>query len=313
MRADRLITALLYLQGRARVTAAELAAELEVSVGTARRDLEALSAAGIPVYPQRGRGGGWSLLGGARTDLSGLTAAEAQALFRLVGPSAAASDQVKSALRKLARALPPTFREGAQAAASATVVDPARWGAVPASTPSRVDELQTAIVARRRARIGYRGRTGEPTEREVDPWGLVAKGNLWYLIAGTPKGQRTFRVDRISSITLLPESFEMPRDFDLASAWAEIVSLMEELRSLTEAVVEVPSDKVFVLRDQFGRHCEVLSQAGDRSVVRVAAPTALDVARWLAGWGRDAIVRSPDAVRTELARLGRELVAAYPG
>ena len=97
MRADRLITALLYLQGRARVTAAELAAELEVSVGTARRDLEALSAAGIPVYPQRGRGGGWSLLGGARTDLSGLTAAEAQALFRLVGPSAAASDQVKSA------------------------------------------------------------------------------------------------------------------------------------------------------------------------------------------------------------------------
>src|SRR6476619_8462251 len=103
MRADRLVAALLHLQARGRVTAAELAGELEVSVATARRDLEALSAAGIPVYPQAGRGGGWSLLGGARTDLSGLTATEAQALFLLAGPAASSAPEVRSALRKLVR------------------------------------------------------------------------------------------------------------------------------------------------------------------------------------------------------------------
>src|SRR5204862_6907529 len=114
MRADRLVAALLYLQGRPRVTAAELAAELEISVATARRDLEALSTAGIPVYPQPGRGGGWSLVGGARTDLSGLSSTEAQALFLLAGPAATVSGDVKAALRKLVRALPQTFRTDAE-------------------------------------------------------------------------------------------------------------------------------------------------------------------------------------------------------
>ena len=119
MRADRLVATLLLMQSRGRVTAAELAEELEVSVATARRDLEALSTAGIPVYPQPGRGGGWSLLGGARTDLSGLTAAEAQALFLLVGPAAAVAPEAKAALRKLVRALPDTFRADAEAVARA--------------------------------------------------------------------------------------------------------------------------------------------------------------------------------------------------
>src|SRR5688572_33265238 len=109
MRADRLVATLLTLQARGRVTAAQLAEELETSVATARRDLEALSAAGIPVYPQAGRGGGWQLVGGARTDLSGLTSSEARALFLLVGPAAAVAPEAKSALRKLVSALPSTF------------------------------------------------------------------------------------------------------------------------------------------------------------------------------------------------------------
>src|SRR5688500_17031846 len=128
MRADRLVATLLLMQARGRVTAAELAEELEVSVATARRDLEALSAAGVPVYPQPGRGGGWSLLGGARTDLTGLTAAEAQALFALAGPGASIVPEVRSALRKLVQALPGTFRADAEAAAGAVVVDAAGWG-----------------------------------------------------------------------------------------------------------------------------------------------------------------------------------------
>jgi predicted DNA-binding transcriptional regulator YafY len=115
MRADRLVAALLLLQSRGRMTAAALADELEVSVATARRDLEGLAAAGIPVYPQQGRGGGWQLLGGARTDLTGLTADEARALFLLLGPSAGADPQATSALRKLLRALPATFRADADA------------------------------------------------------------------------------------------------------------------------------------------------------------------------------------------------------
>src|SRR6187431_1387483 len=117
MRADRLVATLLLMQARGQVTAAELAAELEISVATARRDLEALSTAGIPVYPQPGRGGGWALVGGSRTDLSGLSAAEAQALFLLVGPVAAESGEARTALRKLVRALPETFRADAEAAA----------------------------------------------------------------------------------------------------------------------------------------------------------------------------------------------------
>src|SRR3954454_11926402 len=104
MSAGRLVAVLLLLQARGRVTAAELADELEISVATARRDLEALSGAGIPVYPQPGRGGGWSLLGGARTDLSGLSSPEAQALFLLLGPAAAIDPAAKTALRKLVRA-----------------------------------------------------------------------------------------------------------------------------------------------------------------------------------------------------------------
>src|SRR6202022_4446875 len=104
MRADRLVAALLLMQARGRVTAAELAGELEVSLATARRDLEALSTAGIPIYPQPGRGGGWSLVGGARTDLSGLTATEAQALFLLLGPAAAGSGGAKAVVHKLLRA-----------------------------------------------------------------------------------------------------------------------------------------------------------------------------------------------------------------
>jgi predicted DNA-binding transcriptional regulator YafY len=208
MRADRLVAALLLLQARGRVTAAELADELEVSVATARRDLEALSAAGIPVYPQAGRGGGWSLVGGARTDLSGLSAAEAQALFLLVGPAAAVSGAAKAALRKLVQALPQTFRSDAEAASAATMIDPARWGEPDRRRPEIVDLLQNAVVRRRKIRLAYVGRTRERTERLVDPWGLVDKDDIWYLVAGTDRGQRTFRVDRI----LGAEPTELPAE-----------------------------------------------------------------------------------------------------
>ncbi|MFB4281355.1 helix-turn-helix transcriptional regulator [Nonomuraea sp. MTCD27] len=313
MRADRLVAALLLMQARGRVTAAELAEELEVSVATARRDLEALSAAGIPVYPQAGRGGGWSLLGGARTDLTGLTAHEAQALFLLAGPAAPAAPEVRSALRKLMRALPQTFREEAEAAAGAVVVDPARWGEPGKERPELVRVLQGATVRRRRVRLVYEGRRDrERTERVVDPWGLVDKDDVWYLLAGTERGQRTFRVDRIAEAVVTEEGFERPGDFELARAWEGVVAEMERRRSTVSATVLIADRLLPILRDHFGRHCRTLGTEADGRVrVRVAAPMALTIAEQLAGWGARVEVVEPEQVRAELARIGAELVERY--
>ncbi len=312
MRADRLVAALLLIQSRGRLTAAELADELEVSVATARRDLEAMSAAGIPVYPQPGRGGGWSLVGGARTDLSGLTSSEAQALFLLVGPAAAVSGEAKSALRKLVRALPQTFREEAEAAAGATMIDPTRWGERDRDRPAIVDDLQRAVVRRRKVRLGYAGRKGDRSERVIDPWGLVDKDDVWYLMAGTEKGRRTFRVDRIVSAEVTDEPAERPDDFELEAAWDEVVDEMEERRSRTWATVLVDARHLPVMRDRFGRHCHTEDRLDDgRARVRVGAPIPLDLARNLAGWGGLVEVEGPPEVQALLARIGAELTERY--
>jgi predicted DNA-binding transcriptional regulator YafY len=315
MRADRLVAALLLLQARGRLTAAELADELEVSVATARRDLEALSGAGIPVYPQPGRGGGWSLVGGARTDLSGLSAPEAQALFLLVGPAAAVSDEAKGALRKLVQALPATFRADAEAAAGATLVDPARWGERDRARPPLVDQLQAAVVGQRKVRLTYRGRRRERTERLVDPWGLVDKDDVWYLVAGTDRGRRTFRVDRVVAAETTGVPADRPDDFALTTAWDEVVGEVEQRRSRTWATVLIDPRFVPILRDHFGRHCHVEGAGeadGGRARVRLGAPTPLDIARNLAGWGAAVEVVDPPPVRAELARIGRELAAHHP-
>ncbi|GAA3448039.1 helix-turn-helix transcriptional regulator [Planomonospora venezuelensis] len=312
MRADRLVAALLLMQARGRMTAADLAEELEVSVATARRDLEALSSAGIPVYPQAGRGGGWSLLGGARTDLTGLTAPEARALFLLLGPAASAAPEARSALRKLLRALPGTFRADAEAAAEAVVVDPARWGERDRERPEPVETLQTAVVRRRKVDLVYDGRTRERTRRLVDPWGLVDKDDVWYLLAGTEDGQRTFRVDRIAEATVTDLPAERPADFELPEAWRRVVDEVEQRRSLASATVLAQAGHLRILRDQFGRHCAVEDTLADGRVrVRLAAPTPLDIARHLAGWGALVEVEAPSPVRAELARLGAELTGRY--
>ncbi|GGQ26071.1 helix-turn-helix transcriptional regulator [Streptosporangium pseudovulgare] len=314
MRADRLVAVLLLMQARGRVTAAELATELEVSVATARRDLEALSAAGVPVYPQPGRGGGWSLVGGARTDLSGLTAPEARALFLLVGPAASVSAEARAALRKLVRALPGTFRAEAEAAAEATVTDPVRWGEQDRPRPPMVDLLQSAVIRRHRVRLTYVGHAGERTERLADPWGLIDKDDVWYLLAGTDRGRRTFRVDRVARVEETGEPVERPDDFVLATAWQEVVDEVERRRSRTWATVLVEERFAPILCHRFGRHCHIDGEP-DRGRVRVrlAAPTPLDIARDLAGWGALVEVVEPRSVRDELARIGAELVGRHGG
>ncbi|MEY2552484.1 MAG: hypothetical protein QOC57_344, partial [Ilumatobacteraceae bacterium] len=174
MRADRLVAILLMLQTRGHVTAAQVATELEISERTARRDLDALGVAGLPVYSMQGRNGGWRLAGGGRTDLSGLTSAETLALFLLAGPRAT-TPELRAALRKLVRALPEPFRERAEAASSAVIHDSAGWSGARSErpAPAHLDAVQSAVITGRQIILGYIAREGPPSTRTVHPLGLA--------------------------------------------------------------------------------------------------------------------------------------------
>lgn len=307
---------LLVLQSRGRVTAAELADELEVSVKTARRDLEALSMAGIPVYPQAGRNGGWQLLGGSRTDLSGLTQNEARTLFMVAGPASTATPEAKAALRKLVQALPETFRADAEQAASSVVLDAASWGAEPPKPPEFLDALRQAIVAGMQVHLGYADRTRVETTRLVHPLGLVEKGSTWYLIANTDKGMRTFRVNRVRSVELTTDHVERPVDFDLAETWRGVVEHVEEQRSGVEctAVVRMHHRGVEGLRSSFGPSFRVVGPVEGRDdmvEVEVGARSAEWVAERLAPWAGYVDVIGPPEVRERLVAIGRALVERY--
>jgi predicted DNA-binding transcriptional regulator YafY len=150
------------------------------------------------------------------------------------------------------------------------------------------------------------------SRRTVDPLGLVDKDDVWYLIAGTPNGQRTFRVDRIVEATVTAETFARPDGFTLAGAWDRVVAEMEQRRAQTAATVTIPTRFLGILQDQLGRHCEAIQETGERTRVRVTAPTPRDIARNLAGWGDLVDVEEPDTVQRELARIGAELTGRYP-
>lgn len=313
MRADRLVATLLLLQSRQQVTAQQVAAELEISVRTARRDLEALSASGVPVYSQPGRGGGWRLVGGARTDLSGLSEAEARTLFMVAGPAAAATPELRAALRKLVRALPEPFRRTAETAAAAVVVDPGRWGETRSvRTPRHLDALQAATAAGEQVRLGYAARDGAATTRVVSPLGLARKGEVWYVLAQTAAGLRTFRVGRVTSVVSTGEPADRPADFDLEQAWGQVVARVDELRSPLQVEALVDPEILEVLGWVLDRGMTVGEPGPDgRVAVSIVGPDAVTVAGQLAGFGRAIVVRSPAAVRDRLAQLGRELADTY--
>jgi predicted DNA-binding transcriptional regulator YafY len=313
VRADRLVATLLLLQSKGRVTAAEVAEALEVSERTARRDLEALSMAGIPVYSQQGRGGGWELIGGARTDLSGLKADEARALFLVAGPSTAATPELRSALRKLVRALPEPMRRGAEAAAGSVVIDPAAWGRVATGrTPRHLPDLQQAVIDGVQVRLGYGDRQGRVTERVVHPLGLVAKDGVWYLVAGTAAGQRTFRVSRVRGVEPTGDPVERPRDFDLEAAWAGISAEVDQRRAPFKARARVTRDAFDYVRWSFGTQLEVIEDdpAKPHVDVELRAQGPMYLAAALAGLGERVEVDHPE-VRVEFARIARELTSLY--
>lgn len=313
MRADRLVAVLLLLQARERVTAAEVAAELEISERTARRDLEALGLAGVPVYPVRGRNGGWRLVGGARTDLSGLTAAEARALFLVAGPSSSATPEVKAALRKLVQALPAPFRAEAEAASAAVVVDPVAWGRpAPEAPPPFLDALQHAVVAGERVVLGYVDRARAESRRVVDPLGLAAKGPVWYLVAGTARGQRTFRVDRVTDVEGTGEPVVRPPGFDLAAAWAEVVAGMGNAGPVLRARGRADAAILDTLRYLFGTRLSIGPAGEDgRVAIEVAGRHVPEVAGLLASLGDRVAIEGPPEVTDHLAAIGAALTRRY--
>jgi predicted DNA-binding transcriptional regulator YafY len=312
MRADRLVATLLFLQSRGRVTAEEVAAELEVSVRTARRDLEALSIAGIPVYSQPGRGGGWSLVGGARTDLTGLTAAEARTLFLVAGPSSAVTPQAKAALRKLVQALPETFRAEAEKAATAIVLDPAHWGGKAPAAPPFLETLQQAVIQGVQVRLGYRDRARALTERIAHPLGLVSKGSVWYLVAETDAGLRTFRVWRVQSVELTDDPVRRPPGFELAKAWEEIVARVDEHRTSRRVRALAEPTIVGWLRGHFANRLSIGDTLEDgRLAVDIGFGDTHQAAMELAGYGFGLEVLDPPDLRAELAAIGTQLLERY--
>jgi predicted DNA-binding transcriptional regulator YafY len=315
VRADRLVAVLMLLQTRGRVTAGEVAAELEISERTARRDLDALAMAGLPVYSQPGRNGGWELLGGARTDLSGLNAAEARALFLVAGPSPA-SPELKAALRKLVRALPEPFRADAQAASTAVVVDPNEWGrATPTRPPPQhLEALQRAVIEGEQVELGYVARDRATTTRVVHPLGLAAKGSVWYLVAHTEAGLRTFRVDRVTAVDGTGADVVRPEGFDLGEAWRLISAEVDQLRAPVRVRAAVRADAVQLLRWVFDTRVRVGPARPDGRIdVEVSGPHVAALAGMLAGFGARLEIFEPVELRDELARVGEELRAVYGG
>jgi predicted DNA-binding transcriptional regulator YafY len=313
MRADRLVAILLMLQARGHVTASEVADELEVSERTARRDLDALGMAGLPVYSVQGRNGGWRLAGGGRTDLSGLSAPEARALFLVAGPSSSATPEVRAALRKLVRALPEAWRNDAEAASAAVVVDPVPWDQQPRRPPTlHLDALQDAVIAGEQVALAYAARDGTRSERLVHPLGLASKGSVWYLVADTDAGLRTFRVDRVTAVTGTGVAVVRPPGFDLASAWRMITAEVDVVRTPVQVAAVAAPEIVVYLRYTFGTRVRIGPAGPDgRVAVEVRGHTLESVAGELAGFGGAVEVLSPPEVRAELARIGCELAARY--
>jgi predicted DNA-binding transcriptional regulator YafY len=223
MRASRLVSVLLLLQARGQMTAEALADELEVSPRTIYRDLDDLSAAGVPVYGERGKGGGYRLLDGYRTNLTGLTAEEAGALLLSGAPGPAAELGLGALLAttrlKLLAAVPPGLREAATRAEQRFHLDPRGWAHDRARDDRFLQPIARAVWNDRQLQISYRRPDSRVVRRLIDPVGLVHKTGIWYLVAWHDGSARVYRVDRVQSAQESGEPAQRPPDFDLVRFW----------------------------------------------------------------------------------------------
>jgi predicted DNA-binding transcriptional regulator YafY len=317
VKADRLLSILLLLQTRGQVPATELAERLEVSVRTIYRDVEALSAAGVPVWAERGRYGGIRLLPGYRTDVTGLTSDEARALFVLSAQGShealGLGDAISSALRKVMAALPAPHRPAAERTSERILIDPARWMQSPADSGAALGELQQAVFADRRLNLTYRhsGADG-PSEYTVDPYGLVSKAGVWYLIAELDGEPRLFRVDRVLAAAVSDDPVRRRPGFALADVWTVLRDQVERVPDGVRVRVRVRRSRVdMLLRIHGSRVAEPLAAGdGEWAELTFVFPV-MQAARALLSFGTDVEILGPPEARAELALAATEVAKLY--
>ncbi|WP_327323121.1 WYL domain-containing protein [Streptomyces sp. NBC_01210] len=302
MRAARLIKMVLLLQARPSMTGAELARELEVSERTITRDALALSEAGVPVYADRGRAGGYRLVGGYRTRLTGLGRSEAEALFLSGLPGAlremGLEDAASAARLKVSAALLPSLSGASDSAAQRFHLDAPGWYQEP-ETPELLPAVAEAVWDDRRIKARYRRRDAE-VERELEPYGLVLKAGVWYLCARARTAFRVYRIDRFTAVDVGGELFDRDEDFDLPAFWEERAA--QFVRSILRAEVVVR-----------------VTEAGARRLPyvtdRAAAREALAAAEGPDGQGRVTLtlpVESHEVAYGQLFALGPEVELLEP-
>jgi predicted DNA-binding transcriptional regulator YafY len=321
VRADRLLSIMMLLRAHRILTAGQLAQRLEVSERTVLRDIDALSTAGVPVYSERGRHGGFALLEGFRADAAGLDDVEAQVLFAYLGLDTfgdlGLSRELTSALDKLAASAPARLEAPAARLREVVHVDRRRWFAGDEDI-SQLPTLRRAAVDRLRVRVRYASpREDRPRLRTLDPLGLVENGNRWYLVAyhrGTP---RTYRLARFRSLTVLDEPARLPDGAVLREVW-------EQLRRGFEAVPGPPAAATLRLRtadeDELRGAMQTMLVSGTEARVVRRTPTTVDLAvefrlrrsllgLCLASAGAVEIVAPPE-LRAEAAAAARASLAA---
>lgn len=305
MKSDRLLSALLLLQAYGRLPGRELAERLEVSPRTVHRDMEALSAAGVPVFAMRGSRGGWQLDEQWRAKVPGLDEAELRALLlaqpRVMG-EARVETPAERAITKLMTALPAALRDRAVSMRQRLFVDPLGWHGTEVDL-SALPIVQEALSLDRVLSFGYQAPGRARTVRTAHPLGLVSKGTGWYLVADTATGRRTFRVSRMDTVTMLDTTFERPATFDLESSWRESTDAYNRDRRCAVTVRLTPRAATSVRT-----WCKVLSHgedphpdADDWITLRVEFGD-IDEARFIVlGLGAGAEVLEPASLRDSLA------------
>jgi predicted DNA-binding transcriptional regulator YafY len=321
MRASRLLSLLLLLQTRGRMTARQLADELEVSVRTVYRDVDALNAAGVPVYGDAGHAGGYQLLGGFRTRLTGLTPAEAEALFLtgLPGPAAdlGLGSMLAGAQLKLRAALPASMRASADRMSERFYLDAPGWYRKAAAVP-QLPAVAGAVWDRQAIRVRYR-RWQEPTEvsRLIEPHGLVLKAGTWYVVARCAGQLRTYRVDQIVAVTSEGTRFDPEPDFDLQAYWESYLAGFHQRLHTGHAVIRLSpagAQRIGGLLSPAVTAAVETSAASDADGwirARVPIESAAHALSEFLRLGADLEILEPAELRAEAARTASALTALY--